>query len=411
MLTPKAGLLRDVLEEHLEEIAFLWELRREGLLSPERTRGDLARLEARIEAHVEGLLLARGDLFELVEPGLASDDPPVAFASAFALLRSGREGAREVMEAFRVATGGCREGLAEALAHGDVRDVRDGLVSCLSSLDPGLAVAAAAALALQRAPGLPDRLDDRFLADADPAVRAAAWRLTTFLREAPRPEAVRKGLDDADAGVAREAAVAAAWFSMPAALEACRSRAKSNAGDAAEWLRLLAVLGDASDLSFVLSAAADRESAGRGESGPRALGALGHARGVEALLGMMGDEPVRAAAAGTAFRKVTGFDAASGERAVVHDAEGEADVEDEDILDEVALPDAEAARAFWSGARGSLAGGARWCHGCDVSDGCPGELPEALDMESRFELRLRGRFTGAWKGDAAGLWKMAPSKD
>ncbi|MCL4807034.1 MAG: hypothetical protein KJ062_04460 [Thermoanaerobaculia bacterium] len=411
MLTPKAGLLSDVLEEHLEELAFLWELRREGLLSPERTRGDLARLEARIEAHVDGLLLARGDLLELAEPGLASDDPPVAFASAFALLRSGREGAVAVMESFRVSSGGCREGLGEALAHGDVRDVKDELVSCLASPDPALAVAAATALALQRAPGLPDRADERFLADADPALRSAGWRLATFLREAPRAEAVRKGLEDADPGVARAAAAAAAWFSMPAALEECRSRAKSNAGDAAEWLRLLAVLGDASDLSLVLSAAADRANAGRGESGPRALGALGHPRGVDALLGMMGDEPARAAAAGAAFLKITGHYAEGDARAAVREPGATDDEADVELLDEVTLPDAGAARAFWSGARGAFAGGTRWCHGRDVSDGCPGELPETLDMESRHELRLRGRFTGVWKGDAAGLWKMAPSRD
>lgn len=411
MLSPKVGLLHDVLEEHLEEFAFLWELRREGLLSPERTRGDLGRLEARIEAHVDGLLLARGELLELVEPGLGSDDPPVAFASAFALLRSGREGATAVMEAFRVSSGGGREGLAEALAHGDVRDVKDDLVSSLSSPDPAVAVAAATALALQRAPGLPDRVDERLLSDADPAVRSAAWRLTTFLRETPRAEAVRKGLDDADPAVAREAAVASAWFGLPAALEACRSRARSGEGDGPEWLRLLAVLGDASDLAFVLSAAGDRGPAGAGAAGPRALGALGHPRGVDALLGMMGDEPVRASAAGAAFLKVTGFDAAGDAKAAVGEQPTPEDETDEDLPDEVALPDADAARSFWSGARGTFAGGARWCHGHDVADGCPGELPQTLDMESRHELRLRGRFTGAWKGEAASLWRMAPSRD
>ncbi len=411
MLSPKVGLLRDVLEEHLEEIAFLWELRREGTLSPERTRSDLGRVEARIEAHVDGLLLARGELLDLVGAGLGSDDPPVAFASAFALLRSGREGAQTVMDAFRVATGGCRDGLGEALAHGDVREVREDLVACLSSADPALAVAAATALALQRAPGLPERVDERFLCDADPGVRSAAWRLAPFLREAPRAETVRRGLEDADPAVAREAVVAAAWFSLPAALEACRARARSEGDAGAEWLRLLAVLGDATDLSFLLSAAADRGPSGRGTAGPRALGALGHPRGVESLLGMMGDDPARASAAGAAFLKVTGFDAAGGERAAVGNAEATAAEAEEELLDEVTLPDADAARAFWSSARGTFAVGTRWCHGRDVGDGCPGELPPELDMESRWEVRLRGRFTGSWKGDAAGLWRMAPLRD
>jgi hypothetical protein len=274
-------------------------------------------------------------------------------------------------------------------------------------VDPGLAVAATTALALQRAPGLPDRVDERFLSDVDPLVRSAAWRLAPFLREAPRDEAVKAGLGDADPGVALEAVRAAAWFSRPLALETCRARARSEEDASAEWLRLLAILGDESDLSFLLSAAS-----GRGPAGPRVLGALGHPRGAEALLEMMGGDPARASAAGAAFRKITGFDAAGGERAAVGDtgAPGDDEVEEE-LLDEVTLPDAEAARAFWAGARGAFSGGTRWCHGHDVGNGCPGELPSGLDMESCREVRLRGRFTGSWKGDAAGLWRMAPRRD
>ncbi len=412
MLSPKVGLLRDVLEEHLEEIAFLWGLRREGLLSPERTQSDLGRLEARIEAHVDGLLLARGELLDLVGAGLDSDDAPAAFAAAYTLLRSGPEGARAVMDAFRVSNGGRLEGLGEALAHGDVREVREDITACLASADPGLAVTAATALAFQRAPGLPERVDGRLLGDADPGVRSAAWRLVPFLREAPRAEVVGRGIEDSDPAVALAAVVAAAWFSLPAALEACRARARSSGGGAEEWLRLQAVLGDAPDLSSVLAAAVDPMGAGSGTSGPRALGALGHPRGVDALLGMMGDEdPKRASASGAAFRKVTGFDAAGDTRAPVRDAGVPVDEDGEALLDEVTLPDGEAARAFWSGARGAFAAGARWCHGTDVSGGCPGELPEKLDMESRWETRLRGRFTGTWKGDAAGLFRMSPLAD
>lgn len=411
MLSPKAPLLRDVLEEHLEELAFLWGLRRDGILSPGLTRGDLALLEARIEAHAEGLLVARGELLDLAGPLLGSDEPEAAFAAGYVLLRSGREGAGAVVEAFRSSSGGGRQGLADALAHGDARDVREELAACAASEDACLALAASAALALQRASGLPERLEDRFLADADPAIRAAAWRLAPFLREAPRAEAVARALADPDSGVALEAAVAAAWFALPSALEASRAGVRRGGAEAAPWLRLLAVLGDATDLAPVLAAAGDRAGAGSGAAGPRAFGALGHPRGVEPLLAAMADEdPVRAAAAGAAFRKVTGFDATGERRAAVGGAAAAGgDEADEPPSEEVALPDVEGARAFWDGARGAFGGGVRWCHGVDVSAGCPGELPDALDQESRWELRLRGRFTGAWKGDAAGLFRMSPA--
>lgn len=401
MLSPRVVLLRDVLEEHLEELQFLWSLRRDTLLSPERTRRDLVRLESRIDAHAEGLLVARGDLSELVGADLASDDPSAAFAAGFVLLRSGRAGARAVVNAFRISVGGGRQGLSEALAYGDASEVKSDLAECAISADNGLAVAAATALARQRLPGLPDSRDSRFLEDPDPRVRLAGWRLVRFRRDAPREEAVRKGVEDEDSAVARDAVVAAAWFSMPVALDTCRERVRAESGDAGEWLRLLAVLGDASDLSGVLAAAAGGAPEGRGAAGPRALGALGHCRGVDLLLETMRDEdPVRSAAAGAAFLKVTGFDADSDERAVVRDASAPGDAFDEEFLEEVALPDAAKARAFWSGARGGFAGGTRWCRGVDVSAGCPGEILAIFDLESQWEIRLRGRFTGTWEGEA-----------
>ena len=410
MVSPKAPLLRDVLEEHLEELAFLWGLRRDGLSSPDLTRAGLSRIEARVEAHADGLALAGGELLDLASPGLGADDPAVAFASGYALLRAGREGADAVLDAFREARGGTLEGLAEALAHGEGKETREALSGLAASADGALAVAASTALAIQRAPGLPERVEERFVDDPAPAVRSAAWRLATLLREAPRPEAVRRGLADPDPAVALEAAAAAAWFALPAALDACRERAVSGAAGAGEWLRLLATLGAAADVGAVLAAAEDRRGAGAGAAGPRALGALGHPRGVDALVRMMEDEDAaRAAAAGRAFGKVTGLDAA-GERRPGPEApslDGGADEE----ADDVALPDAAAAGGAWAGVRASFARAERWCRGLDVSATASGELPGDLDTESYREIRLRGRFYGSWKGDAATLLRMAPSGD
>ncbi len=410
MLSPKVLFLRDVLEEHLEELQFLWGLRRDGLRSPELTLPKLRRLEARIEAHAEGLLLARGELPGLVGEGLTSDDPLVAFAAGYVLLGSGLPGAAaSVVEAFRAASGGGREGLGEALSHGDVRAVSGELADCVKSEDAGLAVAAATALALQRSPGAPVPEDSRFRDDADPAVRAAGWRLVTLLSSSPRPEAFRRGLSDPDPAVAREAAVAAAWFAEPAALEACRAHVQAGGEDAGEWLHLLAVLGEPGDLAVVAGAAAGR--AGIGRAGPRALGALGHPGGVGALLQAMDSEdPVRASAAGMAFAKITGADVVSDRRATVRPVGETPDDFEEEFLEEVALPDAATARAFWKDAGPSYAKGTRWCRGADVSAGCPAGLLATFDLESRWEACLRGRFRGTWKGAASDLVRLSPER-
>ena len=289
MLSPKVVLLRDVLEEHLDELQFLWSLRRDGLRSPTLTRRDLGRLEARIEAHADGLLVARGDLPELVGDALGSDDPLASFAAGFVLLRSGPAGARMVLEAFLAAGEEGREGLSEALSHGSLREVRDDLAACVTSAEGGLAVAAATALAIQRAPRVPSARDTRFLEDPDPRVRLSGWRLLPFLQEPPRAEVFRRGVEDDDPAVSREAVLAAAWFGAPLALETCRERARSDREDSGEWLRLVAVLGDDSDLAFVLSAAggagggrglwrlpaADRPDRRRARGGGAAMSAAG----------------------------------------------------------------------------------------------------------------------------------------
>ncbi len=196
MISPKVVLVRDVLEEHLDELPFLWQLRRDAVRSPERTRSDVDRLDERVRAHAEGLLAARGELGEIVGPLLSSDDTPAAFAAGFVLLRIGEEGARAVLDALRAAGPGGREGLAEALAFGETRYAREELVSLAGSDDPALAVAAAGALALGRGAAAPDVT--RLLGETDPAVRVAAWRLVPFQARAPRTELLRRGLDDPD---------------------------------------------------------------------------------------------------------------------------------------------------------------------------------------------------------------------
>jgi uncharacterized protein (TIGR02270 family) len=410
MLSPKVVLLRDVLDEHAEELQFLWGLRRDSLRSPELTLPKVRRFEARMEAHAEGLLLARGELPAILDGALTSDDPLASFAAGYILLRCGVPGAAaSVVEAFRGSAGGCREGLCEALSHGDVRSVSGELADCLKSGDAGLAVAAATALALQKQPGAPDPQESRFRDDADPAVRSAGWRLVPLLSSPPRPEAFRRGLSDPDGAVAREAALAAAWFAMPEALEACRVNAQADREDAAQWLYLLAVLGEPADLAVVARAASGQP--GRGRSGPRALGALGHPGGVNALLEAMDSaDPVRASAAGAAFVKITGADVAGDRRAVLPPGEPPDDFEAE-FLEEVVLPDADAARTYWQGVRPGFGKGARWCRGTDVSSGCPVELLEAIDMESRWEACLRGRFSGTWKGSASDLVRLVPERN
>jgi hypothetical protein len=83
---PKLTLLPDLLEEHLEELAFLWALRQNILRSRQDQVRHLRQFEDRIEAHTQGLLLAGAGLPAAVEPALSSADSSEAFAAAYSLL-------------------------------------------------------------------------------------------------------------------------------------------------------------------------------------------------------------------------------------------------------------------------------------------------------------------------------------
>src|SRR5690348_8316092 len=97
-------VIKDVLEEHFEELQILLEQRQANLRSPLRTLRHLQELDERIETHVQGLLIGDDETIHLLCDGLASDDLSVIFASAYTLLRFGtRDEAIRVIEAFRVA--------------------------------------------------------------------------------------------------------------------------------------------------------------------------------------------------------------------------------------------------------------------------------------------------------------------
>jgi uncharacterized protein (TIGR02270 family) len=90
-VTPSAPPIRwDIVEEHLDEAAFLYGQWERALVDPEYTLGEvLSGPEERLLAHLDGLVVAgRRASEKLLLPALGGDDPGVVFAAAYALLAS-----------------------------------------------------------------------------------------------------------------------------------------------------------------------------------------------------------------------------------------------------------------------------------------------------------------------------------
>ena len=56
-----AQIISQVIEQHAEEAAFLWLLRDDAVRAPHYTLGELAALDQRVEAHLDGLRIAGED--------------------------------------------------------------------------------------------------------------------------------------------------------------------------------------------------------------------------------------------------------------------------------------------------------------------------------------------------------------
>jgi pSer/pThr/pTyr-binding forkhead associated (FHA) protein len=198
-----------------------------------------------------------------------------------------------------------------------------------------------------------------------------------------------EGVRDPDPFVRREALFAAAWTRQSWLMAHCRKLAENPLAEHWDALVMLALLGKPAELTRI-------GALGRAETlGPRRLllfGTLGHPALVENLLQAMGGhDAALAAAAGLAYVKITGLDITSPRRAEVVLEPG---APPSDLF----LPDAEKARALWKQMQEKFAASTRVCRGHDLSERVNDDVFADLDMESRWEVRLRGRFFGTWHG-------------
>lgn len=410
MTASDSDLLLDVLEEHLEDLQFLWAQRGLALRSADYSFHDLAELDDRIESHVAGLLVAEDNLMSVVEPALADKDANVTFAGSYPLLRQNRDTAAfRVVRVLLTATDGQLQGTQQALSHGPIGAIAKDLTRAAATAPATVALAASEALAFHSFPGTDVKRFEEFLSDENPDVRRAAWRLLGQTGLVRNQQWFEAGVRDGDAAVRREAHWAAAWTRQQWLLSYLRSVASNPSRDNWEAILLLAILGKPEDLQRIQTAGT------RVESGPKRfqiLGAYGHPELVEELIRGMASTDLRSAvAAGAAFTKITGCNVESDKRVQLPPEDGsEPDEFEKEFLDEAKLPDVQKARDHWAKVKPQLSRFTRICRGFGLSQAPKPEVLDQLDMESRWEACLRGKFEGTWQGGPFDLERFPQPK-
>jgi hypothetical protein len=150
-------------------------------------------------------------------------------------------------------------------------------------------------------------------------------------------------------------------------------------------LAFLGVLGDPECLGLLHQSLARADLA---LGAARGLGALGRLEAIPALLEAM-TKPELARAAGDAFRRITGAEDLTGERAERAEPPGP-DLEAE-FADDEPTPDPVKARAWWQARQAEFKPSRRWQAGREVDGtGAAAEF-RALPLEIRRDLFLCGR--------------------
>ncbi len=397
-----ATVIPDLLVEHFEELEFLWSQRANALQSTEATLRDLLRLEERIAAHLEGLMVGGEATISVVREGLTAGQSAVAFASAFTLLHLNTEpAAKLVADALPLAEGPAVDGIGDALCHAPLHLVRTALRTTVAEGRPLNALIAAAALASQGQPIVePARLVN-WAGHELPAVRVVAWRVITLAGIACKPEVFDRGFQDAEPAVRSAALECAAWARHPDLLRILRSRL---AEPAVHWdaVLLFAALAGPEDAPRLAALG------GRTDLGARRfelLATLGHPSVFDWLLSAVeSPDPRTAVAAGAAFTRLTGRDAESDRRVALPSEDGsEPDAFEREFPDEAKLPDPALVRKFWQELSGVIPGGTRWCRGVDLGEGRDPRQWDLLDLRARSEAARRARFRGFWNGVPASV--------
>lgn len=398
MAAPLLTFLPDLLEEHLEEIQFLWPIRDRGLRSPRMTMRDIRNFEERLDAHADGALVPGDDALPFIDPLLEADDEWAAFAATFVLLRYGTEAAiTRVLDALGSAGVKRLRGIGRALQMGRSDALLNDLGAIFRGDDAPRSAAAAEALSYHvRWKGSFDRLLD-FLANDDPTVKRTGWRVVANLAIPVEPKGFASAMRDDDVGVREAALAAAAWTGVAGALNIARAAAVTPSKENLAAYRLLAALGEPGDLASI------QRLVNAPTLGPDRFSlaaSFGHPALAPLLLDTLASDDKRAAiAAGEAFSRLTGADIGPGEQVTLSPEDGtQPDEFEKEFLDDGVLPDRAKARAHWQRVGGSLAGLTRIAHGRDVSSAIPADAYSWLDMQARYEWWMRARFHGTWNG-------------
>jgi len=364
-------IIETVVKQHAEESAFLWLLRDSAVHAPHYSLKDMAKLDNRLDAHIDGLRIAGDAGWEICKEAMGVGESGEVFAAALLAFESRDEARiRTVLEAAEERLETCR-GLVSALGWLDWRQAEIHTRKLLTDASPLFRYFGLAACAAHRQdPGA--ALTDA-LRDEEPIIRARALQSVGELGKKDLLDFIRNRLTETDDFCRYSAACSAALLGDADSAAVL----KSFAGPDFPWPE------DALKVAMrrmALAAAIDWQAAElaiRPDTLRLAIigaGAIGDPTLIPWLVDQM-PVPELARVAAEAFAMITGVDIAyadlEGERPEGFESGPTENPEDADVEmdpdEDLPWPDPERIRAWWEKNNGGFRSGARYLLGHPIT--------------------------------------------
>jgi uncharacterized protein (TIGR02270 family) len=189
-------VIQEIVEQHAEEAAFLWLLRDAAVRAPHYNLKDIAHLDDRVEAHIDGLRIAEEAGWDLCCEALKHREAGEGFSAGVLAIESGDKARVDFVMEAAVASPELARGVASAF--GWVPFERSASLSSLlfAASSPTLRRIGIAARAIHRRD--PGEALSRAIADEDVTLRARALRAAGELGRVDLLGRTRSSLQDAD---------------------------------------------------------------------------------------------------------------------------------------------------------------------------------------------------------------------
>jgi uncharacterized protein (TIGR02270 family) len=279
----------------------LWLFRRSAAYAPHYSLADLAKLDGRVEAHLDGLRIAGDEGWSVCEEQLAVNETGEIFAAGVSAFESGKRERIDKVVAVVEKESALGTGLASALGWLPLKQAEPHIVALLRCEDAvRQSVGLAASAIHRRHPG--DALGQSVRAK-DPALRARAFKAVGELHDQTLARAVGDALSDADPQCRFAAAWSGALLGLAQAVPVLQQIAESvpNRSSAAAEMAVRRMALPAA-LSWQKRLAVEPKLL---RAGITAAGTIGDPSLVPWLVSLMGQLPL-ARLAGESFTMITG---------------------------------------------------------------------------------------------------------